>query len=496
MAKFFIDNIVVVYFFYGLSFFTMGLAIFVEAYHSSELDFSRALRPLAGFGIVHGGHEWLEMFLLIYPAFAQASTHAWIAPLRMILLSASFLMLVVFGVRLISGSSYPRQRWRILALVVSVWLFGLVVVINTVPDNGDLWVAVDVYTRYALAIPGAALTVWGLVLQRQKFIEMGMPRFGRDVVVAAIAFGLYGGIGQLFASPSSIFPSTYLNAEMFIDWFGFPIQVFRACMATVAAVSIIRSLRAFEVEAHHRVEALRDAQRAERRRLEATRAELLHRTVKAQESERQRIARELHDETGQTLTALGLGLRGLAATIPTNPERAIQQAQHLEGVATNGLDGLQRLVSGLHPPQLDDLGLLAALRWYANEIKKSYGLPVTLAVEGTPHNLTPETRTVLFRIAQEAITNAIRHAQATQVCINLVFQPGALRMLVQDDGRGFDVAGVMKPGAARPCWGLLGIQERASLIGGDCRIVSQPGQGSLIEVCLTGLEATHDDAHN
>ncbi len=495
MAKFFVDNIIVVYFFYGLSFFTMGLAVFVEAYHSSELDFSRALRPLAGFGLVHGGHEWLEMFLLIYPTFAQGPARTWMAPLRLFLLSASFVMLVAFGVRLISGPSYPRQRWRILALVGFAWLFGLLVVVNTTPSEGELWVAVDVYTRYALAIPGAALTVWGLILQRQKFIAMGMPRFGQDVVVAAVAFGLYGGIGQLFAAHSSIFPSTYLNAELFVDWFGFPIQVFRACMATVAAVSIIRSLRAFEVEAHQRVEALREAQRVERRRLEATRAELLHRTVKAQESERQRIARELHDETGQTLTALGLGLRGLAATIPTNPERAIQQAQHLEGVATNGLDGLQRLVSGLHPPQLDDLGLLAALRWYAGEMKKNYALPVNLVVEGTPRSLSPETRVVLFRIAQETITNAIRHAQATQVCISLVFQPGALRMLVQDDGRGFDVAEVMKSGAVRPCWGLLGIQERASLIGGDCKIISQPGQGALIEVSLAGLEAADGDGH-
>jgi signal transduction histidine kinase len=169
------------------------------------------------------------------------------------------------------------------------------------PVGKNQTLAADVYTRYSLAIPGAALTVWGLLVQRRKFFQAGMSGFGRDVSLAALAFGLYGGIGQLFASPSAIFPSPYINAEVFLRWFGFPIQVFRAAMACLAAVFIIRSLRAFEVESRRREEKLRDEQGAEQHRLEELRSELLHRTVQAQESERQRIARELHDETGPTI---------------------------------------------------------------------------------------------------------------------------------------------------------------------------------------------------
>jgi signal transduction histidine kinase len=357
-------------------------------------------------------------------------------------------------------------------------------VLSTQPAGNEKAIAADVYTRYSLAIPGAALTVWGLLLQRRNFLQMGLPDFGRDVLIAAIAFGLYGGIGQLFASPSIIFPSAYLNASIFLQWFGFPIQVFRAAMATIAAIFIVHSLRAFEVENRRRIEALREAQLAERQRLEATRAELLHRTVKAQESERQRIARELHDETGQTLTALGLGLRGLTETISTDPPHAVEQARQLEFMAVDGLDELQRLVSGLHPPQLDDLGLMAALRWYANQVTHHFGLPVQLSSQGTPNELPIEIRTVVFRIAQEAVTNTIRHAGASQAAIRLDFTPPELCLEVEDNGAGFDVDKVLKNSAVRPCWGLLGIKERAALIGATCQILSQPGKGTLIIVCV------------
>lgn len=484
LTDFFLRNFILVYFIYGLSFFSMGLAILLEIGHSPDNDFAKALRPLAGFGLVHGSHEWFEMFLLINPEIAQEPAHYWINPLRILLLASSFTMLIAFGARLIAGPARRQLYFWIILVSVLLWGAGLVGVLSSQSTADERAIAADVYTRYSLAIPGAALTVWGLMLQRRNFIQLGLPGFGRDVLVAAIAFGLYGGIGQLFATPSAIFPSTHVNALLFLQWFGFPIQVFRAAMAMIAAISIIHSLRAFEEENRRRIAALREAQLAERQRLEATRAELLHRTVKAQESERQRIARELHDETGQTLTALGLGLRGLAETISANPQRAVLQTKQLETVAVNGLDELQRLVSGLHPPQLDDLGLMAALRWYANQIKERFGLPVQLSSQGTPVELPIEVRTVVFRIVQEAITNTIRHASASQAAIRLNFTPMDLCLEIEDNGIGFDVDKVMDNSAKRPCWGLLGIMERASLIGATCQILSQPGKGTLVIICV------------
>ena len=169
-----------------------------------------------------------------------------------------------------------------LSVITAIWVIGLLGVLINESTPAMRAAAADVYTRYALAIPGAVLTVWGLILQRRRFIDIGMPAIGRDVLLAAIAFGLYG-IGQLFSASSIIFPSSYFNSDLFLRTFGFPVQVFRAVCATMAAVFITRSLRAFEVESNQRIKELRDAQVAEQERLDALKAELLHRTVIAQE---------------------------------------------------------------------------------------------------------------------------------------------------------------------------------------------------------------------
>ena len=480
-GEFFLKNIDVVFFFYGLSFFCMGLAVFLEAQRSSEFDFAKALKPLAIFGLVHGSHEWFEMLLIAHPELAAHPSSGWISPLRVLLLAISFIFLADFGASLLAGAERKRLQFTMLGAISLLWLTGLAGVFIFMPSGNDQVIAADVYTRYSLAIPGAALTAWGLFLQRQRFYKAGLRGFGNDVTVAGVAFLCYGIIGQLFASPSAIFPSHYFNTQIFLSWFGFPVQLFRAATANIVAIFIVRSLRSFEVENTRQIETLRQAQLAERQQLEQMRSELLHRTVKAQEAERQRIARELHDETGQMLTGLGLGLRGLAETIPLDPQRAVKQAKQLEGLATGGIEELQRMVGGLHPPQLDELGLLAALRWYVGEIERNANLEIRVNCSGTENELPQEVRVVFFRIAQEAITNAVRHANARQVEVRLEFSQDKVNLHVDDNGIGFCVEDTLKD-IARPHWGLLGMLERAELIQGVCEIKSTPANGTQVTV--------------
>lgn len=482
-------DIITVYFFYGLSFFSMGLAVLLEVDRSSELDFARALRSLAWFGLIHGGHEWIEMFILIHPHIEATSLYNYIAPGRVVLLAVSFMFLIAFGALLVAGPNRTRLSWQLIGVISAVWIVGLLWFFLAEPLETRL-VAMDVYTRYSLAIPGAALTAWGLVLQRQKFLQAGMRGYGRDVVAAAIAFGLYGGVGQLFASHSNVFPSSFLNSTNFDRWFGFPIQLFRSVMACVAAIGIIRSLRAFEDEKRRRIDDLNRTQLAERERLEELRAELLHRTVRAQELERQRIAQELHDELGQTLTALGMGLRAISSNA-SKPEKVSAQAGQLQGVVKGGISGLQNLVSGLHPPQLDDFGLLPTLRWYADEVKQRLGLTVTISSRGEEANLPIDVRTVLFRVVQESLTNVTRHARTDKVDVLVVFTGKEVRIRVEDSGCGFDVDETLRK-TSRPCWGLLGMIERVSLIGGDCQITSEVGLGTIVEVVAPIKERVND----
>jgi len=474
--------IITVYFFYGLSFFSMGLAVMLEVGRSSKMDFARALRFLGGFGLVHGSHEWVEMFILINPAIQELPIYDFVGHARVVLLAISFLFLIAFGANLIAGPEHRRQSWRMIGVISAIWVTGLIWLLLSKPLEPGI-IASDVYTRYALAIPGAALTSWGLVLQRQKFLQAGMTGFGRDVIIAAVAFGLYGGIGQLFASPSIVFPSTFLNSEVFLQYAGFPIQLFRSVMACIAAVSIISTLRAFEEETRRQIDSLNEAQRLEQKRIEDLRAELLRRTVRAQESERQRIARDLHDEVGQTLTALGMGLRAISDVSAERLDRVKTQTRQLLNVVDDGLTGLQNLIAGLHPPQLDDFGLVAALRGYCLQVKEHARLTVDIESRGDEPDIPSVVRTLLYRIVQECITNVIRHAKTDHANLLVVFDPAEIRIRLEDNGCGFNTEETFKkPG--HPCWGLLGMIERAGLVGGECLITSEPGMGTLVEASV------------
>jgi len=249
-------------------------------------------------------------------------------------------------------------------------------------------------------------------------------------------------------------------------------------------------LRAFEVETRNKIAALQAAQLEDAQRREAQRGELLKRVVMAQETERQRIARELHDETGQALTAIGLGLRGVSTMLRADVEKAAHNLRHLESLTDKSLNELQRLIADLRPSHLDDLGLPAALRWYAGEVQSRAPLAVSVEVVGEPRPIPSAVKTALFRVVQEALTNVIKHAQAENVRVRLSYDDGTVSALIEDDGQGFD------PGrlafTRRPSWGLLGMQERASLLGGQFTLQSSPGQGTCVEVIIPFNETVED----
>jgi signal transduction histidine kinase len=215
---------------------------------------------------------------------------------------------------------------------------------------------------------------------------------------------------------------------------------------------------------------------------DAARGELLHRIVSAQEAERQRVARELHDETGQALIALALGLKGTAETMKVNPAQAARQIEELRVETSDALDALRRLMIDLRPSQLDDLGLAAALRWYVEDFGERLPVRARLELHGSPRRLAPDVESVLFRIAQESLINVGKHAGANNVSVELTFLDALVTLEVADDGIGFDPDAALKPHPGRKAWGLLGMQERADLVGGRCRVISQDKRGTRIFV--------------
>src|SRR5262245_3662814 len=211
----------------------------------------------------------------------------------------------------------------------------------------------------------------------------------------------------------------------------------------------------------------------ERRRAAEIRARLLEQVISAQESEQRRIARELHDETGQSLTSLLVGLRVLedAATLPETRTRAAE----LRRLTAQTLDEVRRLARGFRPAVLDDLGLVPALEHYATEYGESHGIAMDVQARGLDgERLPPAVETALYRIVQEALTNAAKHAGARTVSVVLQRQPTSVLAIVADDGCGFDVEKTLK---AQDSWahlGLYGMWERAGLLNGSVTIESTP----------------------
>jgi signal transduction histidine kinase len=321
-----------------------------------------------------------------------------------------------------------------------------------------------------------------LIVQQREFRRAGMARFGRDSLWAAIAFLWYGLAGQTFPVESPIPPSNFINEDLFFQLFGFPVQIVRASAAILAAIFIIRVLRSFEVETRRRITELQSAQLEEAQRREVLRGEMLRRIVAAQESERQRIARELHDETGQALTAIGLGLRGIASSRRNDGDKTGENLRQLEQLVEHSLMELQRLIADLRPSHLDDLGLGATIRWYGGEIEKRLPLEVYVTVHEEKTSLSTEVITTLFRITQEALTNVIKHSAADIARVSLDYTDNGVRLEVTDDGVGFDRTAMQD--MSRPSWGLIGMQERASLLGGTFDINSYPGSGTRVSVYI------------
>jgi two-component system sensor histidine kinase UhpB len=197
------------------------------------------------------------------------------------------------------------------------------------------------------------------------------------------------------------------------------------------------------------------------------------RLLEAQEGERALLARDLHDDLGQLLTALQLQLEALRRRAPSGGDQL--QLDECLGLVGQVLSQVRSLSLDLRPPQLDTLGLAAALRWFAErKLGAAPGITLKFTADGIPA-LNPTVETACFRIAQEALTNVLRHADASTVEIELSVADGRLRMQLCDDGAGFDVGEQYERSIRGESSGLLNMQERAALIGGRLELRSAPG---------------------
>jgi signal transduction histidine kinase len=310
------------------------------------------------------------------------------------------------------------------------------------------------------AVAFSLLSLWLMFLFREYIIGRNWRKFGSALLLgAAISVMHYTGMAAVTFMRWDVPPD--LSHAVPIDDLG--IIGIGTANVMVLVVVMLTSLA-------DRLQNQTTTIRSFSRRLE-----------EAREMERRRLSRELHDQIGQALTA---------AKINTDMLRSGASADFAARLEENKtiLDGLlqqtRQISLDLRPPLLDDLGLVPALRWYVDQQAERAGLKAKFSADPLADDVSSHIQIACFRLAQEAITNAVRHADARTLTVELRRGDSSLRLRVRDDGKGFDVTAAEARAEHGASLGLLGIKERAALAGGSARIISSTGQGATVEILL------------
>lgn len=255
---------------------------------------------------------------------------------------------------------------------------------------------------------------------------------------------------------------------------GFRRRVWLAAAATLGVGLLVAGFSIYRIR-HLEGEAERRYQEVVQARLQLQ--ELSARLVSAQEEERRRLSRELHDEVGQSLSAVLVELGNLTAALPPENARLREHGEKVRQLTEASVGVVRNMALLLRPSMLDDLGLVPALKWQAREVARRHGVKVRVAADAVDDELPDEQRTCVYRVVQEALQNVVRHARAASARVTLRQEADRLVVMVQDDGTGFDTA--QEKGL-----GLLGMEERVKRLGGSVRIDSEPGGGTLVTAFL------------
>jgi signal transduction histidine kinase len=459
LREVFAANQIIILSIYGQVFFVLALAIALQSWRHSRLAMARNLQWLAAFGLTHALYEWGDVFIPIQAQYLPAPLLDFLRSLHAILLAVSFACLFQFGFEALRPLPGRQRLLRVAPLALLFawigWTFGpaLAAAMNLRAWNMDMMIL----ARYTIGLPGALLAAYGLWRQaRQIATGMQMPHIRRALRVAALALVGYGIMAGLVVRPAPFFPANVLNTAWVEDWLLIPVPIVRGLFGLVLTVAIIRSLEAFRVELDRRLIAMEEAQ------------------VLA--TERERIGREIHDGTLQTIYAAGLLLQTVERDLAQDeapPLRArLHQSVQLLNQAVTELRGS----IGTLRPLPDSRSLTAGLQELAQDRNLRSLMDVDLVMD-IPEGqaLAPGQIGQLLAITNEALNNVARHAQATRVQLTAAVQDGRLRLEIHDNGHGLAVDYVVG-------YGLRNMHDRARLLGGELSVHSGPGRGTIVAV--------------
>lgn len=542
MPEFSPQFMAVVFFIYGLAWFVLGLTIALEQRRATALPLASSLKYLAIFGFLHSVVEWLDMILAL--AGSQQDLLS-LRIIRSILLAASTLILAYFGVHLITNIK-QKYYWLMTVpfVLFALWLIAMVIP-HLIPVPRELtnqglglclqchraasisyllhssnWVSsADILSRYFLYLPASFLAAWAMLCQTRWFKLNSFKQEARDSTVIVYAFIFNGLIAGLIVPPGPFFPATVLNYATFFRWFAIPPQILRALVALVLTFFMARTLNVFEKERrgqlrkalHDKVEAQQQALQSQEqvhKQLEEWNRNLEElvrkRTAEIDErnrevvilQERDRLAREMHDSLGQTLSYLGLKVVELEKLlIRGEQEKALASIQAMEVAVQNATAEVRESILSLKTSLKPGRGLLEAIEEYLINFGEQTGLQTEINIEGGAQlSLAPSAQVQILRIVQEALTNIRKHANARVARVKIGVGAKEVLLSVEDDGQGFNLDEVLLEPDQR--FGLHTMRERAEEIGGSMTINTALGQGTRLTFRLPINQEGNDSTNH
>lgn len=454
LRELFTINRTVVLFAYGLTFFVLGFAIFLNARSHSRLRLARQLRWLAAFGILHGLYEWGDIFIPLQASYLSAAFINGLRTVQTFLLALSFMCLLGFGAVLVENR-WPRVRTGMVVLI-GTWLVMFVATYGMAPSARDWVFQSNIAARYLLCLPGGILAGYGLAVQtRASIAPLAIGHITRDLAIASGALIAYAVFAGAFVRYAPFFPANVINRDLLEANTGIPIEVLRSITGLVLVVTVIRALDIFEIELERQFEAI-DIERA-------------------QAAERERIGQEIHDGAIQGIYSASLILESMNIHMQPGSEaaRRLQQARNVLHAVNADLRSYMIALRTCNTPD----SLCESLGKLVSDPRFEGLLDIKLACEDDLP-LSPLQINHLLGIVHESLSNALRHARATCVRVSAHRLTDTLILTIEDDGRGFS------PDAATAGYGLRSMRDRARLLGGQLDVDSQPGRGTRIRLTL------------
>jgi signal transduction histidine kinase len=438
-------NTIIVQFVYGLAFFVLGLAIALQSRHSSHLDLARCLTWLSIFGFVHAFVEWGDLFIPLQAAYLSPDFITTLQYFHLLLLGASFACLFEFGIALFEPLQHGEWLHITSAGLLAIWFFVTFFPLRSWIQGFQSWYNTsNALARYFIGLPGGLLSAYALRKHvYQRILPMNVPHIVRSLRAAGVSLAVYALTAGLLVPPVDFFPGNWLNTDTFSRLFIVTPPMVRSIIGLVIAAYTIRGLEIFDVETARQIEAI------EEQRILA--------------DERERIARELHDGTIQKVYTAGLLVQSAqklaAAESPLEGRLATAVA-----VLDDAIVDLRRHLGELHDAKASSVPLDRALRDLAADPRFGSLVKIDLDLDlPSSEQYSPERSSQIIAIVQEALANAVRHAQARHIRIHARLVDRRLMLAVQDDGAGF-------PQRVVEGHGLHNMRDRAALLHGRLEV--------------------------